>query len=181
MPVLSGLSPDQKKRERVMFNFPNYKLIKIKMPSRVDWDLPAYIAPPGTLEEINEYINEAVKYTADSGDYWQSPRLTLRRKRGDCEDYCVAKYAMLRNAGFEDMAVIVGKDGDGEHHALLFVREIKMVGEHTPHAGPSESILVLDNRTPIIHMASYYHKFFTPMYAVNHEAAWFYSPETEQP
>jgi predicted transglutaminase-like cysteine proteinase len=80
---------------------------------------------------VNREINLSVIGTDDQQqygvrDYWAGPLETLRNSRGDCEDYAILKYAVLRAAGIreEDMRVVpVTIAGVPNQHAVLFVRE----------------------------------------------------------
>ena len=82
------------------------------------------------LAAVNAYVNSSVSYrddreTASSGDYWQSAAETLRRGTGDCEDFAIAKYQMLRGLGFEadDLYVTLARDlARNVDHAVLIVR-----------------------------------------------------------
>lgn len=94
------------------------------------------------LEAVNAYVNGHVKFTDDSrqfgvADRWSSANETLARGRGDCEDYALAKLAMLRRAGFadRDLYFVVLKDvARRADHAVLVVRSARR-------------FLVLDNGT----------------------------------
>jgi predicted transglutaminase-like cysteine proteinase len=94
------------------------------------------------LDAVNAYVNGHVTFTNDSrqfgvADRWSSANETLARGRGDCEDYALAKLAMLRRAGFadRDLYFVVLKDvARRADHAVLVVRS----------AG---RFLVLDNGT----------------------------------
>ena len=53
------------------------------------------------LEAVNRYVNGRVRFVDDSRQYgradvWAAASDTLRRGRGDCEDYAIAKLQMLR-------------------------------------------------------------------------------------
>ena len=82
-----------------------------------------------TLEEINRNINK-VRYVADiknwgKGDYWATPE-DFYRRGGDCEDYAIAKYFKLLDAGYkpENMEIMaLFKRKTNEYHAVLKVVE----------------------------------------------------------
>ena len=82
------------------------------------------------IEAVNAYVNGRVAFTSDSrlfgvDDRWSSANDTLARGRGDCEDYALAKLAMLRRAGFADrnLYFVVLKDvARRADHAVLVVR-----------------------------------------------------------
>jgi predicted transglutaminase-like cysteine proteinase len=82
------------------------------------------------IEAVNGYVNARVAFVADSRQYgvadrWSAASDTLARGRGDCEDYALAKMAMLRRAGFadKDLYMVVLKDlVRRADHAVLVVR-----------------------------------------------------------
>lgn len=82
------------------------------------------------IEAVNAYVNARVDFVDDSrqfgvADRWSAPSETLGRGRGDCEDYALAKMAMLRRAGFADknLYFVVLKDLTRRaDHAVLVVR-----------------------------------------------------------
>ncbi|HXL63866.1 MAG TPA: transglutaminase-like cysteine peptidase [Xanthobacteraceae bacterium] len=94
---------------------------------------------------INRSINLAIKPMSDLAqwgviDRWSAPLETLSSGRGDCEDYAIAKYVALGEAGFSEdklRLVIVRDLGLGEDHAILAVRD-------------SEKWLLLDNRRLVL-------------------------------
>ena len=81
-------------------------------------------------EAINRYVNHRVTFVDDwkqygRADLWSSASDTLRRGRGDCEDYAIAKLQMLRAAGIadRDLYLVVLKDlVRRADHAVLVVR-----------------------------------------------------------
>jgi predicted transglutaminase-like cysteine proteinase len=82
------------------------------------------------LEAINSYVNARVRFVDDRiqfgvGDRWMPATETLARGRGDCEDFALAKRAMLRAAGVsdKDLYLVVLKDlSRRADHAVLVVR-----------------------------------------------------------
>ena len=82
------------------------------------------------LDAVNRYVNSRVAFTDDvrqyrTADVWSVAGDTLRRGRGDCEDYAIAKLQMLRHAGFadRDLYLVVVKDlVRRSDHAVLVVR-----------------------------------------------------------
>ena len=69
-------------------------------------------------------------------DRWSAPLATLTTGRGDCEDYAIAKYVALREAGVaeDDMRLVIVRDlTAGEDHAVVSARL-------------DEKWIVLDNR-----------------------------------
>ena len=82
------------------------------------------------IEAVNTYVNARIAFTSDSrlfgvADRWSSANDTLARGRGDCEDFALAKLAMLRRAGFADrnLYFVLLKDvARRADHAVLVVR-----------------------------------------------------------
>ncbi len=76
------------------------------------------------LELVNRFVNRR-RYVDGAVDRrWETPASFLRRG-GDCEDYAVAKYFLLRALGLvaDDLRVVVGRTRrSGGNHALLAVR-----------------------------------------------------------
>jgi len=80
------------------------------------------------LDGVNRLMNAEIQYTSDvlaSGveDRWLSPSEALRIG-GDCEDYSIAKYVVLRALGVEEtaMRIIVLRDTARDlGHAVLTV------------------------------------------------------------
>jgi predicted transglutaminase-like cysteine proteinase len=82
------------------------------------------------LEAVNSYVNARVRFVDDRvqfgvADRWMAPTETMTRGRGDCEDFALAKRAMLRAAGIpeKDLYLVVLKDlSRRADHAVLVVR-----------------------------------------------------------
>jgi predicted transglutaminase-like cysteine proteinase len=90
---------------------------------------------------INRAINLAIRPTSDLvqwgvADRWSAPLATLATGRGDCEDYAIAKYVALTEAGVgaDDVKLIIVHDlAAGADHAVVTARL-------------DEKWIVLDNR-----------------------------------
>jgi predicted transglutaminase-like cysteine proteinase len=80
---------------------------------------------------INRTINAAIRYTSDQDQYgvpdlWTAPLATLGTGQGDCEDYAIAKYVALRDAGFssDDLRLLIVRDRVArQDHAVAGVRQ----------------------------------------------------------
>jgi predicted transglutaminase-like cysteine proteinase len=88
------------------------------------------------LEIVNQRINSAIHYTSDfaqwgTADVWSAPLDTdgkgsFNTGLGDCEDYAIAKYVALREAGVaaEDLRLLLVRDTNVRlDHAVLAARE----------------------------------------------------------
>jgi predicted transglutaminase-like cysteine proteinase len=90
---------------------------------------------------INRAINLAIQPMSDAAqwgvpDRWSGPLATFTTGRGDCEDYAIAKYVALREAGIaeDDVRLVIVRDlAVDEDHAVVAARL-------------DEQWIVLDNR-----------------------------------
>ena len=115
------------------------------------------------LEAVNWYVNRRVHFVDDQKqwgrtDVWATAAETLRRGRGDCEDYAIAKLQMLRRAGFadRDLYLVIVKDlVSRQDHAVLVVRaagHMYVLDNGTDRVLDSET---LRDYRPILTFASY--------------------------
>jgi predicted transglutaminase-like cysteine proteinase len=82
------------------------------------------------VETVNIRINQAIRYVSDYqqfgvADRWSSPLEALASGMGDCEDYAIVKYGVLREAGVAetDLKVLLVRDlAVRQDHAVLAVR-----------------------------------------------------------
>jgi predicted transglutaminase-like cysteine proteinase len=81
------------------------------------------------LGTINAWVNARIRFTDDRAtgraDQWASAAQSLRRGRGDCEDYAIAKLQMLKALGVpaDDLYLVIARDlVRRADHALLVVR-----------------------------------------------------------
>lgn len=82
------------------------------------------------LDEANRAVNMVVRYVSDyaqhgEADRWSSPLETFATAKGDCEDYAIAKFVALREAGFprEDLRLMLVRDrAVRQDHAVLAAR-----------------------------------------------------------
>lgn len=118
------------------------------------------------LERVHAFVNRQ-PYREDADqfgreDLWQTP-LAFAARGGDCEDYAIAKYFVLKLAGVPDadlrIAVMTSAARD-EVHAVMLAR----VGAEW---------LVLDNREDAPRSLDSYHDW-TPQYAVTQAGGYRY-------
>lgn len=94
------------------------------------------------IELINRFVNARIAFVDDQrqfgrADVWQSAGESLGRGRGDCEDYALAKRALLRAAGFSERDLY-----------LVIVKDLVRRSDHAVLAVASGGrLLVLDNGT----------------------------------
>ncbi|WP_076860666.1 transglutaminase-like cysteine peptidase [Bradyrhizobium mercantei] len=113
------------------------------------------------LNEANRAVNQAVRYVSDfaqhgEADRWTAPLATFATGKGDCEDYAIAKYIALSEAGFarEDLRLVLGRDrAIRQDHAVLAAR----LDGHWLILDSRRSDLIDDGELDN----------FTPMFAIN--------------
>jgi predicted transglutaminase-like cysteine proteinase len=116
----------------------------------------------GQLDEANRAVNMAIHYVSDyaqhgEADRWSAPLATFATGKGDCEDYAIAKYVALTEAGFppDDLQLVLVRDsGVRQDHALLAAR---LDGQW----------LILDSRRSDL-MDDSEASSFTPLFAINY-------------
>jgi predicted transglutaminase-like cysteine proteinase len=78
------------------------------------------------LVAANTWVNRHVRHERDgASDHWASATETARKGGGDCEDFAIAKMALLRSAGVADADLylsIVRDTIQRADHAVLLVR-----------------------------------------------------------
>jgi predicted transglutaminase-like cysteine proteinase len=82
------------------------------------------------IGEINRAINLAIRPVSDLVqhgviDRWTAPLATLAAGRGDCEDYAIAKFVALREAGLPEADVrllILHEPATQQDHAVVAVQ-----------------------------------------------------------
>lgn len=116
------------------------------------------------LVAVNRWVNGYVRYLDDAnGDRWASAADTLRYRIGDCEDFAIAKMALLQHMGIpaDDMFLIVVRPMQGRgDHAVLAVRREGVT-------------YILDNRTDRV-LSDRQVTDYQPMLGYNGPFTWVY-------
>jgi predicted transglutaminase-like cysteine proteinase len=85
----------------------------------------------GQIRYVHRWVNSRMDYRRDveGDDNWQSAGESIRRGAGDCEDYSIAKYALLRYLGYDakDLMLVGGVGRTLEKHIVLYVRHGELV------------------------------------------------------
>jgi predicted transglutaminase-like cysteine proteinase len=132
-------------------------------------------SPLDKLEAVNRYVNARVSFVDDIRQYgvndlWTSAADTLRRGRGDCEDYAIAKLQLLRRAGFaeKDLYLVILRDAlRRADHAVLVARA-------------DGRLLVLDNGTDRL-IDSYEMVDYHPIVTFSGNRIWTHGYRREMP
>ena len=127
------------------------------------------------LDAVNRYVNARVSFVDDIrqygvADHWTSAADTLRRGRGDCEDYAIAKLQLLRRAGFaeKDLYLVILRDAlRRADHAVLVARA-------------DGRLLVLDNGTDRL-IDSYKMPDYRPIVTFSGNRIWTHGYRREVP
>jgi predicted transglutaminase-like cysteine proteinase len=114
------------------------------------------------LDEANRAVNMAIRYMSDyaqhgEADRWSAPLASFATGKGDCEDYAIAKFVALAEAGFprDDLQLVLVRDrAVRQDHAVLAAR----LDGHW---------LILDSRRSELMNDSEVANF-TPLFAIGH-------------
>jgi predicted transglutaminase-like cysteine proteinase len=109
------------------------------------------------IKRVNTFFNRQMQFADDSvvwsqPDYWATPMESLGRGAGDCEDFAIAKYFTLLEAGVtpEKLRLIYVRTKTGGDDAAPTQAHMVLAYYAQPAAEP----LVLDNLIPDIRPAS---------------------------
>lgn len=124
------------------------------------------------LVVVNRHINSTVQFRPDTEvwgelDYWASPLQTLAAGAGDCEDFVIAKYALLLAAGVPM-----------DRLRLVYVRA-QLPDQATPvahmvlayYAAPGAEPMILDNLRLEVQPASQ-RPDLAPVFSFNSAGLW---------
>jgi predicted transglutaminase-like cysteine proteinase len=127
--------------------------------------------PAAQLRAINQFFNRYIEFATDEQawgqvDYWASPLESLHRRRGDCEDYAIAKYFSLLAVGMPvarlRLVYVRAQLDDGPAQA-------HMVLAYYPGAGGET--LILDNLVDEVLPASQ-RRDLVPVFSFNSDGLW---------
>lgn len=126
------------------------------------------------LKRINEFFNRKIQFTDDiqawgQSDYWATPMETLAKGKGDCEDFTIAKYFTLLDAGVpnEQLRLIYVKARIGGPASNVSQAHMVLAFYPSPEAEP----LILDNLITDIRPASR-RPDLLPVFSFNSEGIW---------
>jgi predicted transglutaminase-like cysteine proteinase len=126
------------------------------------------------LQRVNEFFNRRIIFSDDQevwgqSDYWATPMELLAKGKGDCEDYTIAKYFTLINAGVpnDQLRLVYVKARIGGPSSTLVQAHMVLAYYPSPDAEP----LVLDNLITDIRPASR-RPDLTPVFSFNSQGIW---------
>ena len=114
------------------------------------------------LQEVNDQLNR-IPFLTDQAhwgqdDYWASPAESVASNGGDCEDYAIAKYYLLKELGVPLVRL-----------RITYVKALKINQPHMVlayYALPDAEPYVLDNLDPRVRVASE-RSDLVPVYSFN--------------
>jgi predicted transglutaminase-like cysteine proteinase len=126
------------------------------------------------LKLVNKWVNARIQFTEDrteygKSDHWANGADTIRRGRGDCEDYALAKMQLLRAIGFpaNDIYISIVKDlVRRADHAVLIVRS-------------EGHFLMLDNNTDRL-VDAYASQDYRPVFTYGATQSWVHGYSRER-
>jgi predicted transglutaminase-like cysteine proteinase len=126
------------------------------------------------LRRVNEFFNRRIQFADDlevwgQTDYWATPMETLAKGKGDCEDFTIAKYFTLLNAGIpnEQLRLVYVKARIGGPASTLIQAHMVLAYYPAPDAEP----LVMDNLITEIRPASR-RPDLVPVFSFNSQGIW---------
>jgi len=144
----------------------------------LDWQkLLAAAQPLGAMEklkQVNEFFNRRIRFDDDQqiwgqSDYWATPLETLAKGGGDCEDFSIAKYYTLLNAGMpvEQLRLVYVKARIGGAASNVTQAHMVLAYYPTPDAEP----VILDNLITDLRPASR-RQDLQPVFSFNSQGIW---------
>ncbi|WP_341675618.1 transglutaminase-like cysteine peptidase [Niveibacterium sp. SC-1] len=126
------------------------------------------------LRSVNDFFNRRIRFADDQeiwnqADYWATPIETLGRGAGDCEDFALAKYFSLREAGVDaaKLRLIYVRARIGGPESSITQAHMVLGYYATPDGEPE----VLDNLIGEIRPASR-RPDLTPVFSFNSEGVY---------
>jgi predicted transglutaminase-like cysteine proteinase len=140
----------------------------------MDAEATAFANAEAKLRRVNEFFNRRIGFADDrevwgQSDYWATPMETLAKGRGDCEDFTIAKYFTLLEAGIpgDKLRLVYVKARIGGPSSSIVQAHMVLAYYATPDAEP----LVLDNLITDIRPASR-RPDLTPVFSFNSQGIW---------
>jgi len=126
------------------------------------------------VRQINAFFHEHLRYRLDSDlygaeDYWATPLETLGHGLGDCEDYVIAKYISLLQAGVDDskLRLVYVRARLGGPRSSTSRAHMVLSYQATPSAEP----LILDSLIEDLLPASM-RTDLDPVFSFNYQGMW---------
>jgi len=69
-------------------------------------------------QELSEWLTQNIKYELEMPDYWQPAEETLKRHKGDCDDFAILSSAILNELKIPNQVLIIKFRGIRLSHAV---------------------------------------------------------------
>ncbi len=116
------------------------------------------------LKTVNRYFNrwpyKIDKQLYGVSEFWATPQEFMRRS-GDCEDYSIAKFFVLRDLGF----------ANDELRIVILMDRIRRLGHAVLAVYEPDDILILDSLSDLIFSHRKY-RHYLPQYSMNETKRW---------
>jgi len=123
------------------------------------------LSPQVQVYLVNQWVNREIKYVQEDkgGDRWQSIGESLSLRSGDCEDFALAKYAMLSYLGHsvDNLLMVGGVTRQSKKHVVLYVRF-------------GNDVLALDNLNRYVVRSNIHVRSFRPIYGFRDQVSRLY-------
>ena len=126
------------------------------------------------LEAVNSFFNARIRWVEDvdnwgENDYWATPLETMARRKGDCEDFSVAKFVTLLLGGvaMNKLRITYVRAQSGGPLSKSYIAHMVLAYYPTPSADP----LILDNIVELVRPASQ-RADLKPVFAFNSNGLW---------
>jgi len=123
---------------------------------------------------VNDFFNTRIRWMEDpqawgQKDYWATPLEVMAHRKGDCEDFAIAKYATLLLAGMDinKLRITYVKAKIGGPYSQVHAAHMVLAYYPTPGADPQ----ILDNLVMDIRPASM-RPDLTPVFGFNSNGLW---------
>lgn len=94
-------------------------------------DLKADDVPKIVMEYLQEnFITKIWKYKLDKGETWNTPEQTLKERVGDCDDWAIVEYFLIRQ-----ILSINSLWAENHHRLKMVVGHVHEQGQMYPYAG----------------------------------------------
>jgi predicted transglutaminase-like cysteine proteinase len=124
----------------------------------------AMVKLANSLMNAHPYIEDMPNW--NQSEYWATA-FEFLKKNGDCEDFSISKYMLLKAAGYpvENMRVF-----------SVRLRNLGLIGHAILVVYEGNKAWVLDNRNPAVMDANLVALEFQPVLSVNEQFWWYHTP-----
>jgi len=126
------------------------------------------------LAAVNDFFNARIRWVEDidnwgENDYWATPLEVMARRKGDCEDFSIAKFSTLLLAGveMEKLRITYVKAQIGGRQSKNYIAHMVLAYYPSPSGDP----MILDNMLDALRPASR-REDLKPVFGFNSSGLW---------